>query len=121
MNSGGVVARKARARKALREGQTPREEQELSHGLVSLLEAYGFLQTCRMPTFGEYLSPIPSTDILYYCEQMGWHGIDRYILIEAVRSMDNAYLDSVNNKKVIKVGGKGKHNRPQKIHPGSRR
>lgn len=115
LQSGGIAARKARARSAELDGRAPNPERRLSYGLEVFLDAYGFLQTCRMPTFGEYVSPIPATDILYYCDQMGWTGIDRYILIEAIRSMDNAYLDSVNNKKVIKLGGTKKNNsRPRR-------
>lgn len=111
MNSGGVNARKAKADKAIREGKAPREDKELHHGLACFIEAYGFLQTCRMPTFGEYVSPIPATAILSYCDSLGWTGVDRFILIEAIRAMDNAYLDSVNKKKKkiseISSGGAG--------------
>ena len=120
LESGGVNARKAKADKALRDGRKPREDKELHHGLACFIEAYGFLQTCRMPTFGEYVSPIPATAILSYCDSLGWTGVDRFILIEAIRSMDNAYLDSVNNKKKItsSSGGKGK-NAPRRTQKDS--
>ena len=76
------------------------QERKLSLELEVFVDAYQFLQSSRYPNMGEYLLPIPAHAILTYCKAYEWEDSDEfYIMVEVLRSLDRAYLESVNSKK----------------------
>lgn len=84
------------------------EEKEITPAIGVFLDVWSFLQSSRRPSMGEQLLPIPADAILAYCHAFGWFGEDRYILIDVVRALDDAYTDHHNKK------GKGKLNAKRK-------